>query len=83
MLFSNSEPTSSDASCCFDSLAIQVPNVLSGDAHVFSLAKRKATFATGGTCWVEAFLTSLQVNSKQAYYHKFYSIHRYLVSIEA
>ena len=40
-------------------VAIEVPDVIPGDAHVFPLPKRQATATTGGTGGVVMLLTSL------------------------
>ena len=47
------------ASCFPRTLTVQVPNVLSSDAHVLTLTKCKITLVAAGTARVEPLLTCL------------------------
>ena len=51
--------TCSEGALC--SLAVQMPDVIATDAHVFPLTKAQATSTAESTRWVETLLSSLVV----------------------
>ena len=43
-----------------DFVAVQVPDIVSSDTHVFTLVKTETTFTAVGTAWVEMLVSCLQ-----------------------